>query len=327
MANDMQNADLCPKMHLNQFDYEMICHTASLNLVNMYYDDVLQQLHFKTEALQTLDSLLTGEAVTMVDVIGLFKSLEQTADTLPDYLLNPDSLCLHPLQIYWHTALKKWFFLYYPCEMPPDFRFPMSRVNQRLLLKYILFHDSAQLYQCIEASLLHTFLSDPAVLPNQWLFSQIKAEHPSDVSRDHTLTAAPVNGQAFFNRIMNRFKPAKQSAASYEFASLNRDTSQLNETQSATKRAYLVAMQTQERIALYYDDNTIGRGEDNHITVNDSTISTRHATITKRKAAYSIIDHHSKNGTYVDHARIAKLTPLKNGQSLRLGDKEFIFIC
>jgi pSer/pThr/pTyr-binding forkhead associated (FHA) protein len=101
----------------------------------------------------------------------------------------------------------------------------------------------------------------------------------------------------------------------------------LKETQAVIKRAYLVAMITQERIALYYDDNTIGRGENNHIAINDATVSTHHATITKRDSHYFVLDHHSKNGTFVDHKRVQSLTPLKNGQSLRIGEKEFIFIC
>ncbi|MBS7528239.1 FHA domain-containing protein [Fusibacter paucivorans] len=332
------------------FEYEMICHSDALNLIKLDYNAGMNQLELNDGGMPSLDVILNTEKVTMASIVELFRSLEQTTIQLPDYLLNPNALCLHPQCIFWNETVNTWYFCYIPCETLPSAYFPISLPNRRLLLKYILFHDHQRLFREIDSSLLNTFLNNTDLSPFQWLTSTQPV--PQGIDNTHETGNDKGRFKQFFSRDSSKQKPKqkqvqkpkpkpkqnlKQKSVSkqkQQKTAANRAANKttvfsnsLKETQAVIKRAYLVAMITQERIALYYDDNTIGRGENNHIAINDATVSTRHATITKRDSNYFVLDHHSKNGTFVDHKRIKALTPLKNGQSLRIGEKEFIFIC
>ena len=76
------------------------------------------------------------------------------------------------------------------------------------------------------------------------------------------------------------------------------------------------------RFPLFKDRLTIGRTEQNDIQLKASYVSRRHAVIVTDKDTTRVIDWGSKNGVYVNSARITEHF-LKNGDAVRIGTAEF----
>ena len=64
---------------------------------------------------------------------------------------------------------------------------------------------------------------------------------------------------------------------------------------------------------------TIGRGQDNDITINDVSVSRHHATIIQSSSGIVINDNGSSNGTFINGNRINQETVLKKNDILKLG--------
>lgn len=74
---------------------------------------------------------------------------------------------------------------------------------------------------------------------------------------------------------------------------------------------------------LHEGRNVLGRSGD--VPIDDSTVSRRHATIEIRGDAATIEDLDSKNGTFLDGEKISGPTPLREGQTIVLGDASMVF--
>ncbi len=72
-------------------------------------------------------------------------------------------------------------------------------------------------------------------------------------------------------------------------------------------------------------ETTIGREDVNNIVIDHPSISRVHCFINRKDGYYEIVDSESTNGTFVNGKKIKKAV-LKNGDFLKLGDKEFVFI-
>ena len=73
-------------------------------------------------------------------------------------------------------------------------------------------------------------------------------------------------------------------------------------------------------------ETSIGREASNGLAlVTQTTVSRRHAVITRDGDAVSIRDAGSSNGTYVNGARISSETPLKPGDEIQLGEARLRF--
>lgn len=70
---------------------------------------------------------------------------------------------------------------------------------------------------------------------------------------------------------------------------------------------------------------TIGRAEGNHFVVNDPFASGRHARIEWHKDGYLVRDLNSRNGTYLNGARVM-MAPLTDKDRIRVGGSELIFL-
>ena len=64
----------------------------------------------------------------------------------------------------------------------------------------------------------------------------------------------------------------------------------------------------------------IGRGEHNDVRLNDTSVSSSHATLLLKRGTWYVVDLQSANGTYVDGYRVATERALPDGGSLRVGD-------
>jgi len=80
------------------------------------------------------------------------------------------------------------------------------------------------------------------------------------------------------------------------------------------------------RVELTRGDITIGRDDDNEISITLDTISRRHARLFVRDRVHMIEDLASTNGTFVNEQEVTKATPLRNGDLVRCGGAVFKFI-
>ena len=64
---------------------------------------------------------------------------------------------------------------------------------------------------------------------------------------------------------------------------------------------------------------TIGRGQDNDITINDASVSRHHATIIQSSSGIVINDNGSSNGTFINGNRINQESALRKNDILKLG--------
>ena len=78
------------------------------------------------------------------------------------------------------------------------------------------------------------------------------------------------------------------------------------------------------RVALHAGENILGRGFDDVIEINLSTVSRRHARITLADAIV-LEDLGSKNGTWLENERLTAPRELSDGAAVRLGSAEFTF--
>ncbi len=71
---------------------------------------------------------------------------------------------------------------------------------------------------------------------------------------------------------------------------------------------------------------TLGRGNDNQIMLKDPYISKKHLKIVEDEGKFYLEDLNSSNGTYVNGERIMDVVELKNGDRIRVGQVEFLYV-
>jgi FHA domain/Cysteine-rich secretory protein family len=69
----------------------------------------------------------------------------------------------------------------------------------------------------------------------------------------------------------------------------------------------------------------IGSHPSNDVVLDDTTVSRRHATITRTPTGFELTDLGSTNGTFVNGRRVQKLTSLKAGDELKFGSARLAF--
>ncbi len=70
----------------------------------------------------------------------------------------------------------------------------------------------------------------------------------------------------------------------------------------------------------------IGRNGDNHIVIDSDRVSRYHAEIVREGDEIKIVDKQSRNGVWVNGGRINESTPIKPGDTIRIGRQEFNFV-
>lgn len=69
----------------------------------------------------------------------------------------------------------------------------------------------------------------------------------------------------------------------------------------------------------------IGRSLANEVVVQDAEVSRHHASVEARPTEFVLSDAGSRNGTYLNGARIAKPTPLRHGDVIQVGNTKITF--
>ncbi len=73
-------------------------------------------------------------------------------------------------------------------------------------------------------------------------------------------------------------------------------------------------------------DVTIGRSNQNNIAIKDPYISKQHMRIVEDEGDFYLEDLNSANGTFINGDRVMDAVRLENGDSIRLGQIEFLFV-
>jgi pSer/pThr/pTyr-binding forkhead associated (FHA) protein len=69
----------------------------------------------------------------------------------------------------------------------------------------------------------------------------------------------------------------------------------------------------------------LGRSRTNAIVVSDGKVSRNHARLDPVRSTYVLTDLGSANGTFVNGVRITQPVRLRDGDSLQIGDTQFVF--
>ncbi len=78
------------------------------------------------------------------------------------------------------------------------------------------------------------------------------------------------------------------------------------------------------RFELLGGELSIGRSPESNIFLDDVTVSRRHASLQRTGETWTITDHESLNGTYVNHNRVDNHA-LSNGDQVQIGKYRFLF--
>ena len=74
-----------------------------------------------------------------------------------------------------------------------------------------------------------------------------------------------------------------------------------------------------KRYQLGEQKTVVGRTPESHLFVNEASVSRQHAAISPGTAGFEIEDLGSSNGTFINDAKVAARTMLKDGDMIRLG--------
>ncbi|MFT9495234.1 FHA domain-containing protein [Anaerosolibacter sp.] len=74
------------------------------------------------------------------------------------------------------------------------------------------------------------------------------------------------------------------------------------------------------------DSVTVGRGNNNDIVIKDPYISNIHIKIALDENEFFLEDLDSANGTYLNGDRVLDVVKLKNGDRIKFGQLEFLFV-
>ena len=77
-------------------------------------------------------------------------------------------------------------------------------------------------------------------------------------------------------------------------------------------------------IPLWAEVTVVGRGKDCDLVLEDNNLSRRHCQIRKWAGFFKLEDLQSKNGTYVNGAKITTVN-LSDGDLIAIGDQSLVF--
>ncbi len=82
--------------------------------------------------------------------------------------------------------------------------------------------------------------------------------------------------------------------------------------------------QAGDRFSLDTDITRLGRHPDSEISLDDITVSRRHAEVQRTEQGYAVADSGSLNGTYVNQERVERAI-LQHGDELQIGKFRLVF--
>jgi pSer/pThr/pTyr-binding forkhead associated (FHA) protein len=97
------------------------------------------------------------------------------------------------------------------------------------------------------------------------------------------------------------------------------------QNEGARSRLVSLGSSSQREYSLDKPTIAIGSHPSNDVVLDDTTVSRRHATITRTAGGFELADLGSTNGTFVNGGRLRKPTALKAGDEIKFGSVRFAF--
>jgi DNA-binding winged helix-turn-helix (wHTH) protein len=137
-------------------------------------------------------------------------------------------------------------------------------------------------------------------------------------------TALGDNGRtARYIRTVHRFGYVFEGAVEGDAASTDAGSGQ--EVAAPPSRSLFRLLMEDGQVSLAEGMTTLGRCLDCTVTLPSTTVSRCHARIALNAGQATLEDLQSKNGTFVNGARIDRVTPLTDGDRIRLGGVPMVY--
>src|SRR5713101_3418671 len=98
-----------------------------------------------------------------------------------------------------------------------------------------------------------------------------------------------------------------------------------NDSETAKARLISIGSSDSSEYQLSKQTVTIGSHRSNDLVIDDSTVSRRHATITRKTGGFEIADLGSTNGTLVNGKRVRVPVALGRGDEIKFGSARYRF--
>lgn len=92
-----------------------------------------------------------------------------------------------------------------------------------------------------------------------------------------------------------------------------------------TSHSMLEKLDNERKFNLIIPITTLGRGEHNHIIIDDNYTSYEHARIVYQEEKFCLEDLQSTNGTFLNGVRIKERVDLQDGDQVKIGETIFVF--
>ncbi len=266
-------------------------------LLEVSLDEAIRYLsYFKDERVQTVQDLLILNYFQKHQIASLIKAMLSLEKICAEHLLTIKRVNFSPQDIYFDPISDDFIWRYIPDK---SYQTPYSPVD---LIRHILI-ESGVIKQLV---ILSDFTYE--VLTRQNFNLEVIHEMLQKNETEKNAIKLP----------WKLFKTAKSLSQSEVSPSIT--------THNAAYPILLNKLNPLESHKLYFDLNTVGRDECNNIFLNVASVSRKHALLFKDGYQMKIKDLKSTNGTFVNGKRLLGETAIENGDAIKLGEKEFIFI-
>ncbi len=283
------------------FESDMLHHSC-LKVFQDYQMDAtpneaLKYLRYvKNERMQTLQDLLTLNYFQKSQVIGLVDAMIRLDKICGEHLLTIERVDFLPKNIYYDSLIDDFVWRYVPDK---SYRCHYGVIE---LIRHVL----------IESGFIKTLVAS-----NDSTFESLQLQN-FRLENLHEMLQMNASNNQVVKRPWKLFKASK--------GLLQSDIKPSITTHNAAYPILLNKSNPLETHKLYFDLNTVGRDACNNILLNVESVSRKHAIIFKDGYQMKIKDLKSTNGTYVNGRLLMGETTVENGDSIKLGEKEFIFI-
>lgn len=281
--------------------YKNIHLSGLLKLESVHEEGQSHILTFQTDGLISLHDLIKNRQITKKLLLNTLESLIQLEQYLDNYLLSPECLSYCPDTIYYHAETLKALWGYLPLSTPNDnWKYKRSSLFSQLI------NESADLKTTED---LKPFLAVQTFESKQ-LYQQLTV-------------SVNIEKKKFQLKTLFANKPKSDSQPITHDPQLR---SNLKTVYAKRTPMLLSRENATEQHKIYYDNALLGRSENCDIIINHESVSREHARLTRVEQHYYLEDLSSTNGVRLNQCALIGKTEIKNGDSIRIGDCDYLFI-
>jgi len=303
-------------LELDAFKMQMLNNVSLSNVIGPINYKVSQGLSFKVNLpveTITLSRQLSNKDFNMTLFTQLLADYKTALMACEDFLFESNHLIYHLDLVFYDLKSGHFQFIMVPLKRDfPKFHGEATVFFETVLIECFMLD---LLEKSVFLDLLKSFhQGEYHVLHQQ--------EHPLNKSQKKFKGGKYFRYFSFQNNFFNQFKkhvlsPKKQKP-------LTLDTSK---TAMLKKQPKLINCSNPEIFyAIYYQYTKIGRSEKSTFRIEDATVSQEQAEIRFIDNQYFISDCNSLNGTFLNNEKLMNESYLRNGDKIRFGDLEFVFI-